>query len=75
MLRVALARLVFICIEMTRVGALIVRIILQNAKWFQQAFEFHKHLIFATPQDVRQDVTAMVINRVPEPARLAFLAP
>ena len=53
LLRVALARLVRIRIEMPRVGAPRVRIILRNAKRFQQAFEFQKHLIFAAPKDVR----------------------
>gem|GEM_PF-2293942 len=72
LLRVALARLVRIRSEMTRVRAPRVRRILRNAKRFQQAFEFQKHLIFATPKDVGQDLTAAVINRVPEPPRLSF---
>ena len=50
-LRVALARVVRIRLEMTRVCAPIIRIILRNAKRCQQAFELQKHLIFVTPQD------------------------
>src|SRR4030095_11165066 len=73
LLRVALARLVFIRIEMTRVRAPIVRIIPRDAKRFQQRLELEKYLIFAAPQDVRQHVTTAVINRVPEPPRLSFL--
>jgi hypothetical protein len=42
--------------------------------WANREFELQKHLIFVTPQDVGQNVTAAVIHRVPEPARLAFLA-
>ena len=73
-LRVALAWLVRIRLEMTRVRAPIVCIIPRDAKRFQQGFAFQKHLIFAAPKDVRQDVTTAVINRVSEPPRLTFLA-
>ncbi len=73
-LRVALARLVLIGIEMARVCAPIVRIILRNAKRFQQGFELQQHRIFAAPKDLRQDVTTAVINRGLEPLRPVFLA-
>ena len=73
-LRVALAQLGRIRIEMTRVGAPRVRIIPCDAKRFQQGFALQTYLIFAAPQDVRQDVTTAVIHRVPEPPRCLFLA-
>jgi hypothetical protein len=73
-LRVALARLVCIRIEMTRESAPIVRIISRNAKRFQQGFALQKHLICAAPKDVRQDLTTAVINGMPEPPRCFFLA-
>src|SRR5882762_2413962 len=63
-LRVALAGLVFIRIEMTCVGAPRVGIILRDAKYFQQSLELEKHLICPSPQDVRQHVTTAVIYRV-----------
>ena len=73
-LRVALARLVCIRIEMTRVRTPIVRIIPRDAKRFQQSLELQKHLIFAAPQDLCQYLTTAVVYRVPEPPRLSFLA-
>ena len=45
----ALARLGRIRIEMTRVCAVIVRIIPWDTKRFQQGFELQKHRIFAVP--------------------------
>jgi hypothetical protein len=74
LLRVALTRLVLIRIEMTRVGAPIVRIIPRDAKRFQQGLELEKHLILAAPQDVRQHSTTAMIYRVPEPSRRSFRA-
>jgi hypothetical protein len=73
LLRVALARLVRICLEMTRVGSPIVRIIPRDAKRFQEGFALQKHLIVAPPKDLRQDVPTAVGNRVPAPSGLAFL--
>jgi len=74
LLRVALARLVRIRSEMTRVRAPRVCIIPRDAKRFSQRLEFEKHFIFAAPQDIREDVTTAVIDRVPEPPRFALLA-
>jgi hypothetical protein len=67
--RVALARLVRIRLEMPRVRAPRVRIIARDAKRFQQSVALQKHLVFATSQDVRQDVTTTVIKLVPEPKK------
>jgi hypothetical protein len=74
LLRVVLARLVLIRIEMTRVSVPIICLIPRDAKRFQQGFELQKHLIFAAPENVRQHLTIAVINGVPPPARLFFLA-
>ena len=53
LLRVALARLGRIRIEMTRIRAPRVCIIPCDAKRFSQSLELEKHFIFAAPQDIR----------------------
>ena len=51
-----------------------IRIKTREPEGLQQRLELQKDFIFAAPKDVCQDVTAAVIKRMPEPARLAFLA-
>ena len=53
-LRVTLARLGRICIEVTGVSAPIVRIIPFDSKRFQPGFELSKPFILATPKSVGQ---------------------
>ena len=74
MLRVALAWLGLIYIEMTRIRIPIVRIISRDTTRLHQGFALQKHRIFAAPKNVRQDVATAMIHRVPEPPRGLFLA-
>jgi hypothetical protein len=74
LLRGALARLVLLRIELTRVRAPRVCIIPRDAQRFSQRLAFEQYFIFAAPQDIREDVTTALIARVPEPPRLALLA-
>ena len=46
----------------------------RETKGLQQRFELQKDLILATPKDIGQDRTRVVIDRMPEPALVPFLA-
>ena len=73
LLRVPLTRLVRIGVEMTCVRAPIVRRIFRDSTRLQKPFTLQKHLVLATPEGVRYDLSTAVINRAPESA-LLFLA-
>jgi hypothetical protein len=68
LLRVAFARLVLICLDMSRVRAPRVRIICRNPKGLSQGFELQKHFVLATSKHVGQDLATAVIDRMPQPA-------
>jgi len=46
----------------------------RETKGLQQRFQLQKDLILATPKDIGQDGTRVVIDGVPQPAWVAFLA-
>src|SRR5262249_895169 len=73
LLRVAFAWAVLVGIEVTRVGAPIIGIIAGQPEGLQQRFEPQKHLVLAAPKDVGQDLAGVVIDGMPEPARVAFV--
>src|SRR6266581_4390064 len=74
LLRVALARAMNLRLQMPRVGAPMIRIILGDPKGLQQPFQLQKHLILATLKDIGKDGPREVIDRVPKPPLLLFLA-
>src|SRR4029450_3409428 len=71
---IAFAWAVLVGVEVTRVGPPIISIIAAQPEGLQQRFESHKDLIFAAPKDVGQDLASVVIDGMPEPARVAFVA-
>src|SRR5215470_3404558 len=73
-LRVALARIVLVRIKMTCVCAPMIGMIARAPKRLQQRFQLQKHLVFAAAKDIRQDGSGAMINGVPEPSLLLFLA-
>jgi hypothetical protein len=73
LLRVALAWRVLFRIEVTRIGAPIIGIILGDPKGFQQGFQLQKHCILTPPKDIGQDLARVVIDRMPEPAWVPFV--
>src|SRR5262249_48633172 len=73
LLRVPLARLVLVGIEMPCVRAPIIGVIAPDTKRLEQPFELQKHVVLTPAKNIRQHLARVVINRVPEPARLAFL--
>ena len=72
-LRVPFAWAVLVGIEMPRVGTPRIGIIAGQPEGLQQRFEPQKDLIFAAPKDVGQDLAGVVIDGMPEPARVAFV--
>lgn len=46
----------------------------RQAEGLQQGFELEKDLIFPTAKDVCQDRSSAMINGMPQPARVAFVA-
>ena len=72
LLCVALARLVLVCIYVSRVSAPIVRIILGDPTGLKQRFELQKHVIVTTPKHVGQDLATAVIDRLPQPSWFFF---
>ena len=72
-LRVAFAWAVLVGVEVTRVGTPIIGIIAGQPERLQQHFEPQKDLIFAAAKDVSQDLAGVVIDGMPEPARVAFV--
>ena len=74
LLRISLAWGVLLRIEVTRVGTPIIRIIACDPKGFQQGFEFQKYRILTPPKDIGQDLACVVIDGMPEPAWVAFVA-
>ena len=73
-LRIVLARLVLIRIDMSRVRTPVIGIEARDSKWLQQHFELQKHLILAPPKDIRQHLATPVTNRMPQ-LPLVFFAP
>src|SRR5215813_6757728 len=73
-LRVTFAWAVLFRLEMTCVGAPMIGIIAPDPKRLQQRFEPQKHVVFAATKDVGQDLAGVVIDGMPEPARVAFVA-
>jgi len=45
-----------------------------EAKGLQERFELQKDLIFAAPKDIRQNRARVMINRMPQPAWVPFVA-
>jgi hypothetical protein len=74
LLGMAFAWLVLISFEMTRVSAPVVRIIASDAKRLELRFELEEDLILAAPKDISQHLTTAVINRMPKPSLISFLA-
>src|SRR4029450_1607480 len=73
-LRVVLARIVLFRIEMTCVCAPMIGMIARDPKRLQQCFQLQKYLVFAAAKDIRQDGSHAVINGIPAPSLLLFLA-
>jgi hypothetical protein len=47
---------------------------MRQTEGLEKRFELEKHLILATAEDIRQDRPRLMINGMPEPARVVFVA-
>src|SRR5215510_1384353 len=74
LLRVLLAHLMLLSIEMPLVGPPAVRVELCDAKGGQQLLELQKDVVLPSSEHIRQDLPRVMINRVPQPARVRFAA-
>jgi hypothetical protein len=73
LLRVPLARLVLVGIEMPCICAPIVGVIARDTKRLEQRFALQKHLILPPATDIRQHLACVVIDRMPQPALRGLL--
>ncbi len=60
--------------KMTRVRPPHIGIIVREAKGFQERLEFEEDRIFAAPKAIRQNRSCTVINGMPEPTGVGFVA-
>jgi hypothetical protein len=74
LLGVSLARGVLGGIEMTGIGPPIIRVIVRDPKGLQQRFQLQEHFVCAPAKNIGQYPTAPVIDGMPQPPRLVFLA-
>jgi hypothetical protein len=74
LLRVPLAGIVLVGSEMPGVCAPIIGAIAGNPKGFQQRFPLQEHIVCTPAKDRGQHPTAPVIDGMPEPSLLFFLA-
>src|SRR6266702_7265260 len=73
-LGVAFACSMLFRVEVTRVRAPIICIIVREPEGLQQRLELEKDGILATTKDIRQDRSRVVVNSMPQPAWVAFVA-
>jgi hypothetical protein len=73
-LRVAFADGVLFRVEMTCVRPPLIGIVMGQAKGFQERFEFEEDFILAASKDIRQNRPRTVINGMPEPTWVVFVA-
>src|SRR6266581_7570474 len=74
LLGVPFPRAVHVRVQMPRVRPPMIRIKARQTKGFQQRFEPQKHLVLTTPKNICQDGTRVVIDRMPQPAWMPFVA-
>jgi hypothetical protein len=61
-------------VKVTRVRTPTIGVEVRQAKGLQQRLEREKHLIFPTTEDIRQDHSRAMINGMPEPTLVVFVA-
>ena len=71
---VLLAYLMLLGIEMPLVSPPAVGIKTGDAKRGQERFELEKDVVLTPPEHIRQDLPRVVVNGMPQPARIGFAA-
>ena len=73
-LRIPFPNFVSLFGKMTGIGPPIIGVVLRDAEGFQKRFQTNESPIFTRIQHVSQHLSRVVINRVPEPSLLRFVA-
>src|SRR5712691_1441648 len=73
-LGVPFARTMHVGFEMAFVRPPMIRIKTSEPEGLQQRFELQKDLVFAAAKDIGQNLACVVIDGMPQPALVAFLA-
>src|SRR5438270_634941 len=73
-LGVSFARTLYVGVEMAFVRPPMIRRKTREPEGLQQRFELQKDGVFAAPKDIRQDDPRLMIDRMPQPAWVAFMA-
>ena|SRR2546422_6356220 len=74
LLGIPFARAVNVLIQMPGICAPMVSIKASEPEGREQRFELQKNFIFATTKDIGQNLACVVIDGMPQPALVAFLA-
>ena len=74
LLRVLLAHLMLLAIQMPLKGSPAVRVKLCDAKGCQQLLELQEDVVLSPAKHIRQDHPCVMINSVPQPAWVRFAA-
>src|SRR5215510_11947694 len=73
-LSVPFTRTMHVGFEMAFVRTPMIRIEASEPEGLQQRFELQKNFVCAASKDIRQDRARVMIDRMPQPARVAFVA-
>ena len=60
--------------QMAFVGSPVIGIKPGYAKWLQQLLQLQKHNIFPVAEDISEDVSCRVVNRMPKPALISLVS-
>src|SRR4030095_6039359 len=74
LLSVPFPRTVHVRVQMSGVRTPMISIKACQPKGLQHRFEPQKHLVLTAPKDICQDGTRLVIDRMPQPAWIPFVA-
>src|SRR5215471_1426210 len=72
-LRVPFAWAVLVGVQMSGVGTPMIRVVAGQSEGLEQRFALQKDLVFAATKDIGQDLARVVIDRMPQPAGVAFV--
>jgi len=72
-LGVVFARLVMLGVDMPLVSTPAIGVIRRDTKGFQRRFELQKNFVLASAKDLCQHRSSVMINGVPQPARIPFV--
>lgn len=72
LLRIAFAWAGLVGVQMPGVGPRIIGVVAGEPEGLEQRFKLHQDVIFAATEDVGQDLAGVMIDGMPQPARVVF---